>query len=142
MPGEPWKDARGPNSRNTANNQSRSPPFPAQGSPSEWPHARVELTKVTNVSLPRPRSSTSFKTESETSSPVRFYCRGIRYPVPYLTHAHAESLSHKASSQTLCARQQNQTLQNDNQECITHNSMHVILKVGDFLNCNLYIPIQ
>lgn len=54
--------------------------FPSQRSPSEWPHARVELTKVTHVSLPRPRSRTSFKTEYEASSLVSFYCRGIRSP--------------------------------------------------------------
>lgn len=80
MPGQPRKDARSPNSRKMANDRSRLPPFPVQGSPSEWPHARVELTKVMNVSLPRPRSSASFKTESETPSPVSFYCRGIRSP--------------------------------------------------------------
>lgn len=105
-------------------------------------YTRLEFTEDMNVSVGEPHSRTSFKTESETSSFVSIYRKRDMPPFPYLTRAHTELLSHKVSSKTLREDNKDQTLQNDNQEFITHNPMHVILKVEGFLNCNLYIPIQ
>lgn len=46
----------------------------------EWLYTRFELPKDTSVSVGEPHFRTSFKTESETSSFVSIYCRGICYP--------------------------------------------------------------